>query len=318
MEEVLANEYPIELNPPDISAYRDGNTGVRYYTSFESGVPGPHILVNSLVHGNELCGAIAIAHLFETDIRPKRGRLTLGFSNVAAYEAFDPHDPMATRFLDEDMNRVWDVAVLDGDRDSRDLARAREIRPLIDTVDHLFDVHSMTHRTEPLMVAGTLDRSVAMARQLRTPGVIIVDAGHKAGRRLRDYGAFGDPDGAKTALLIECGQHWAAASAEVAIDAVYRWLMLHDMVDPDVAAPRLLPAPAEQRVVQVLAPVTIESDRFVFAEAFTGLETLAAGALIGTDGEKEIRAPYDGCVLIMPSRRLTPGATAVRLGKWVD
>jgi predicted deacylase len=312
------NKYPIELPFPDISPYKSGNTGVDYYTSFDSGVAGPHVLINALIHGNEVCGVIALENLFNAGIRPKVGKLTLGFSNVAAYQAFNVEDPMASRFLDEDMNRVWDVETLDGDRQSRELERARDMRPLIDTVDLLFDVHSMQHKTAPVIVAGPLDKSVAMSKDLGTPDIIVADTGHAAGCRLRDYGGFGDPDSSKTAVLIECGQHWEADAGPVAIDSVYRWLLLHGMIEADVAEPYLRPLPSAQRVVRVVKPVTVETDRFEFAQPFTGLETLAEGELIGTDGDTEIRAPHDGCVLIMPSRRLTPGATAVRLGRWVN
>ena len=64
------NKYPIELPFPDISQYRNGNTGVDFYTSFDSGTAGPHVMINALVHGNEVCGVIALEHLFEADIRP--------------------------------------------------------------------------------------------------------------------------------------------------------------------------------------------------------------------------------------------------------
>jgi hypothetical protein len=37
--------------------------------------------------------------------------------------------------------------------------------------------------------------------------------------------------------------------------------------------------------------------------------------VIAHDGEAPIRTPYDDCVLIMPSRRLVAGQTAVRLGR---
>ena len=312
------NKYPIELPFPDIAPYKNGNTGVEYYTTFDSGVAGPHVMVNALIHGNEVCGVIALEHLFQAGVRPKRGRLTLGFSNVAAYQAFDPDEPMASRFLDEDMNRVWDVETLEGDRTTYEVGRAREMRPLIDTVDLLFDVHSMQHKAAPVIVAGPLDKSVAMSRQLGTPDIIVADKGHAAGLRLRDYGGFGDASSAKTAVLIECGQHWEADAAPVAIDSVYRWLLLHGMIDAELAEPNLRPLPDQQRVVQVLDAVTVETEGFEFARPFTGLETLAKGELIGTEGDKEIRAPHDGCVLIMPSRRLTPGATAVRLGRWAD
>jgi hypothetical protein len=44
-----------------------------------------------------------------------------------------------------------------------------------------------------------------------------------------------------------------------------------------------------------------------------GFEQLPAGTLIGHDGDEPVLAPHDPTVLIMPSRRLWPGKTAVRL-----
>jgi len=49
-------------------------------------------------------------------------------------------------------------------------------------------------------------------------------------------------------------------------------------------------------------------DRFEFDRRYIGLEIIpAAGTVIGTDGDRPIVTPYDDCVLIMPSRRLTRG-----------
>ena len=74
-----------------------------------------------------------------------------------------------------------------------------------------------------------------------------------------------------------------------------------------------------QRVIEVTEAVTISGDRFDFAGDFRGLEVLEKkGMLIGHDGEREVRTPYDNCILIMPSRRLVRGQTAVRLGRYVD
>ena len=58
---------PMELTPPDISPYKAGNTGVNYFTTFEAAAPGPHVLITAVVHGNELCGAIALDHLFRAN-----------------------------------------------------------------------------------------------------------------------------------------------------------------------------------------------------------------------------------------------------------
>ena len=55
-----------------------------------------------------------------------------------------------------------------------------------------------------------------------------------------------------------------------------------------------------------------------FVENYEGLEIIAdAGTVIGYDGGQPVATPYDDCVLIMPSKRLRPGQTAVRFGRLV-
>lgn len=316
MVDSVPNDYPVELTAPDISAYK-GNTDVPYFTTIDSGIAGPHVGITAVVHGNELCGAIALDYLFKAGVAPRRGSLTLGFANVEAYLAFNPDDPTATRFLDEDFNRVWDIDTLEGDRDSREVRRAREIRPAIDRIDQLLDIHSMQSMIPPLMMAGPLEKGRNLARRIGTPAHVVVDSGHAAGRRMRDYKDFGDANSPKNAVLIECGQHWQAEAAPVAIDAAYRFLLAHDVIDAATAEGHLLPLPDDQKVIEVTGPVTIETDNFRFARKFVGMEVLAKGETIAWDGDTEITAPYDGCVLIMPSKRLWKGYTAIRLGRYM-
>jgi predicted deacylase len=307
----------VELAAPDIAPYAPGNTGIPYVMSFDSGRPGPHVLVNALAHGNELCGAITLDRLLRRSVRPVAGKLSLSFANVAAYRRFDPASPTASRFVDEDFNRLWDPATLDGKRQSAELARARALRPLVDTVDLLLDLHSMQHATAPLMLAGLTDKSLALARRVGMPEIIVRDAGHAAGARLRDYGAFADPASPKAALLVECGQHWEQPTAELAIETTWCFLAAAGVLAPAEAA-RILARPTKpQRVIAVTDAVTIAGDRFAFTEDFRGLEVIPrAGTVIAHDDGHEIRTPYDDCVLIMPSRRLLRGQTAVRLGRF--
>jgi predicted deacylase len=313
--------YPVELSPPDIEPYRAGNTGVEYVSTFDSGAPGPHVMVTALTHGNEICGVIALDRLFRVGVRPRHGKLTLAFHNVAAYHSFNPRYPVASRFVDEDFNRLWDEATLDGERQSVELARARALRPFVEAADFLLDIHSMQHATAPLMLAGTLDRSVALARQVGIPEIIMCDAGHAAGKRMRDYGPFADPTSPKTALLIEAGQHWQQSTAEVATDVMLRFLVALDAIGREEAASlgsAGFAAQPQQRVIEVTEAVTITGDRFEFVDDFRGLEVLTPkGTLIGRDNGREVRTPYDHCVLIMPSRRSGKGQTAVRLGRYV-
>ena len=313
--------YAVELTAPDIEPYRSGNTGIDYVTTFDSGISGPHVLVTALTHGNEICGAIALDRLFRAGPRPKQGKLTLAFDNIAAYRNFDRRVPVASRFVDEDFNRLWAPATLDGPRQSTELGRARALRPVVDAADFLLDIHSMQYATAPLMLAGTLPRSVALARRVGIPELIMCDAGHAAGPRMRDYGGFGDPASEKTALLIECGQHWERRAAEVASDVMLRFLIAVGTLTHSDAEPLAGPdfeAHPRQRIIEVTEAVTITGDSFEFVQDFRGLEVLTPkGTLIGRDNGREVRTPYDDCVLIMPSRRLVKGQTAVRLGHFV-
>jgi len=314
--------YPVELTPPDIEPYRRGNTGIEYVTTFTAAQPGPHVVVCAVTHGNEICGAIAVDKLFRAGFRPRRGKLTLAFDNVAAYREFDSRYPIASRYVDEDFNRLWSPATLDGPRQSTELARARALRPVVEAADFLLDLHSMQHPTAPLMLAGVLPKSVQLARQVGIPELIMCDPGHAAGPRMRDYGGFSDPASPKAALLIECGQHWERRAAEVATDVTLRFLIAVGAATPDDLAALGGPdfdAHPRQRVIEVTEAVTISGDRFEFVDDFRGLEVLPKkGSLIGHDGTREVRTPYDDCILIMPSRRLVKGQTAVRLGRFVE
>ena len=312
--------YPVLIQAPDISAYQKGNTGIDYIHHFDSGNPGPHVMISAVVHGNELCGAIALDHLFKNEVRPLRGQLSLAFMNVAAFQSFDPEQPKDSRFIDEDFNRLWTREVLDGPRKSLELERAREVHPYLETVDLLLDIHSMQTATIPLMMAGPLEKGRSLAHQVQIPEMVVTDWGHKAGRRMRDYEGFSDPQSSRNALLIECGQHWQPDSAELAIASAWRFLWKVGMVSEEQASPfQTVSLPEKQQFIEVSGPYTIQTDSFRFTETFTGLEVIEkAGTVIGYDGESEVTTPYDSCVLIMPSLRQTPGASAVRFGKFID
>lgn len=314
-------EPAIELRPPDLSALRQGNTGVDWVHVFDSGQPGPTVLVQALTHGNEICGALALVHLFEQKVAPVRGRLILAFANVEAFARFDLAAPHASRFVDEDYNRVWADEALFGSRDSCELRRARQLQPFVDSADYVLDIHSMHDPCRPLMVCGQVEKNAAFARQLGVPATLLLDTGHPAGLRMIERGGFGDPASPKLALLVECGQHWEAAAEQVAIDTLMRFLALTQVVEPNWALTRCrLSLPASQQLVRVTEAVVVRSTDFRFLVHPVGLSVVAkAGTPIAQDGDKVWRAPYDDTVLVMPSMsHLRPGNTQVRLGRFVS
>ena len=318
----LPNIYSVELSPPDISAYAPGNTGTPYVWTFDSGVAGPHVAITAVVHGNEPCGAIAIDWLMQMTLRPIKGALSFAFINTAAYEAFDPEVPDATRWVEEDFNRLWGERVLD-DPDRRvtpEVERAREIRPWLSTVDLLLDIHSMQHKTDPLIIAGPTVKGRTLGGQIGWPGIVVTDKGHAEGQRMRDFADFANAASPRNAALVECGQHWEAEAAEVAKDCCIGFLRATGAVAPDFQQDRMdaRPPKPETKYYEVMQPVTIETENFRFAQDWRGFEHLKQGTLIGHDGDREVLAPHDPTVLIMPSRRLWPGKTAVRLARPID
>ena len=307
--------FPVELAAPDLAPWIPGNTGIPGFTTAAAATPGPHVVITALMHGNEIGGAIALDRLLREGLRPRRGRLTLGFANLDAFHRFDPAQPTASRFVDEDMNRVWDPAVLDGARQSRELARAREIRPILDGADILLDLHSMLWPSDPLILSGQSGRGRTLAMALGTPRLVVSDHGHQTGPRLIDYPRFARDDGTAAACLVEAGQHWREETPAVmrrSVDALLRHTGL--------AAPVVTPPDPDTtpRCAEVTVAVTATTSAFAFVSAYRGGDVIPRrNTLIALDGTTEIRTPHDDCLLVMPSLRASRGHTAVRLARFV-
>ena len=165
----------------------------------------------------------------------------------------------------------------------------------------------------------TADQFLAFARRIGVPADLLIDTGHPAGLRMIERGGFGDPASPKTAVLIECGQHWERSSADVAADTLYRFLAASGAVDASICKSRFRPGPpAVQRIVRVTEPVVAKSVNLRFPYLFKGLEVIPkAGTVVATDGDTTWRTPYDDCVMVMPSlAHVKPGTTVLRLGKY--
>ena len=309
--------FAVDLGAPDLGPWRAGNTGVPGFWSFASTAPGPHVMLVAIIHGNEVAGAHVLLRLLQDRIRPVCGRLTLGFANLDAFDRFDPAHPTASRFVDEDLNRLWDPAVLDSTRQSTELGRARAMRPLIDTADVLLDLHSMLWPSDPLMLCGPSAKGRALALSLGIPALVVADAGHVSGPRLIDYGRFVRPDGDAVACLLEAGQHWVRQTVEVAASCVAA--LLHHTGLRTVGLRAGAPPPGQvQSWAEVTEAVTAATAGFTFTHPFRGGDIVPRrGTLIANDGPAEIRTPYDDCLLVMPSLRPSRGHTAVRLARFI-
>jgi predicted deacylase len=300
-----------EVLPRDLSAYRAGNTGVPYVHRFHSGQPGPHVLVNALTHGNEFCGMVAACHLLDAGVRPLRGTLTISFANVAAYESFDTSKPFDSRQLVHNLNRIWSDAWLGGAEHSPELARARELRPVVAAADHILDIHSTSQPVQPFWVYPDRPRNAAAALAIGEPAVhLVMPQGLGSGTPLIQHGRHGTADFDGVGLVAECGQHFQQASADRAIRVARRFLAHFGLIAPE---PWPLAEPAQR--YQLLQTVVIQTPAFRFTRPLIGFETFGPGELIATDGPTQIHAPADGCTVLMPARTAIVGREGVYLAR---
>ncbi len=302
---------PLEVLPRDLSAYRQGNTGIDYVHRFESGKPGPHVLVNALTHGNEICGMVAATHLLDTGVRPKIGTLTVSFANMEAYNAFDIDNPYENRQLVHNLNRIWSAEWLDGSEQSPELRRARELRPVLDAADYVLDIHSTRAPVQPFWVYPEMDRNTALAAAVGAPAVqLVMPAGRFPGTGVLNYGRHGDPaSDSGGALVVECGQHFAQSAALLATDVTLRFLAHLGLIDaPANSAPA---APAQP--FRLLEVHMVKSEDFTFTRPLLGFEVFNKGELIAINAGEEIRSPCDNCTIFMPTRMPIVGREAVYL-----
>ncbi len=318
----MDNDRPaFELPAPDLGLWRAGNTGTEGVWRFDSGQGGREVLVTALIHGNEVCGAWALKALLDAGLRPRRGALTLALCNLAAFDRFDAANYENSRFAEQDLNRVWGaMAWRDAGARTSEQRRALELLPLAERADWLLDLHSMSSPGPALVLTGLQPRNIALVREIGMPALVVADAGHTEGCRLRDHGRFAAMvDDDTRSLLVECGFHGEPAARDVALDVLGRFLVASGCIDAtDVPGGWRQPLPAQQQVLEVTEAVVAaagEPPRFAGAWA-TGQRIAAAGTLLGWNGGQPFHTPYAGCTLIMPSvRQARPGLTIVRLAR---
>ena len=311
----------MQLQTPDLSRYTTvaptavGSTPIAGVWQFKSAISGPSVLITALIHGNEVCGAWAASQLIDAlaqgQFTLQRGSLTIAFCNIKAFERFDANNLHSSRFVDEDMNRVWSADKL-SNVISYERKRTNELLPFVNDADFLLDLHSMHDPGQPLLLTGIKQRDIAFARELNIPGHIIVDAGHSEGVRLRDYNAT------TTALLVECGFHLELHSEVMAKHSIAAFLKATKVIASQTTLSSWLQAkPLQSAAVKVTHAVVAQTSQLCFSGDWSNMQRIAdAGTVIARDGQTEHVTPYDDCTLIMPSlKQLRPGVTVVRLAQ---
>lgn len=294
----LSQQYTkVEIDPVDIECYRQSNTGIPYLWSFSSEVEGPHLMICAVMHGNEIAGAVVLDRLLKEQIKPLKGRISLCFGNPKAYANFDKNNPTQSRFVDQDINRIWGKELENLSLDNYELRRARELREYLNGVDYLLDIHTM--QAEGPAVALVADRQSGLdcTRKLTEIPFILTGKVHDPeSLRLRDLPNFGETRAHAAAIQIEAGQHWRSETVEVADKIARQFLEVYGLIEATKRTPELI-----QKRLQIVKTLHQSADTFHYSHDIKSGDFFAeSGSLLATDKGAEIRTPQDNCYFLMP------------------
>ncbi len=291
--------------------------------------PGPLLLCIAGLHGNEPAGVIALEHVMEVILR-RRPRMcgdVVGLAgNLAALER-------GHRFLDEDLNRVWQRARVDAvlastrsgaggntvpypaapdpaDTTPPGTSELREQRQLLEALGQeldgargdvfVLDLHTTSAESAPFATLGDTRANREFALKLPLPVVLGLEEQIDGAmlEHLDQRGFVG--------IGIEGGEHETEASVQAHEDSLWIALAALDMVAaadiPELSRRRARLAHAGQglpRALEVRYRHDIRpEDTFKMVPGFRNFERVEAGQVVGTSRTGPVLAPESGRIFL--------------------
>lgn len=272
---------------------------------------GPTLILVGAMHGNEPDGVNAMRRVFAAmrkDGVQVHGELIGLIGNVRAL-AF------GVRYLDRDLNRVWTpesiaearaLAATDGPRPA-ELAELHELASILDEVlarargpVYVVDLHSTSAEGIPFGVVGATAEHRRFASELGVPGIVGIEE-TLSGVLTRHLGARGC-----ITVAVEGGQRAspaAAANLEAAITialAASGIVDADDLPDLEWARDHLAWTRGDlPRLIEVTARhAVLPEHQFRMEPGYANIQRTVGGALLARDATGDIRAPFDGLVLL--------------------
>ena len=297
--------------------FRKGDAAAEFDASREETwklLPRPFIAVVGGMHGNEPCGRLAIEalaeHARQGQLPMQAGTLVLIHANPAAAREGKRHTKGGT-----DLNRLFSYAFLANlplERWTPEHHRALELRPILEELDAALDLHSATAPTPPFGIVSTVLASRPLGRDLGLPYLT---------HGWEGPGLLGDQvllnvltQRNKPSFAVECGQHDDPQATQRAHDTAARFLVATGIMPPSAAAPPPVHDAVELNIVDA---VKKPSPGFAFHGQLLGLQEIAAGAVVGSDANLEIRCKR-ASFAIMPNASVAVGQDMLYLAHQVD
>ncbi len=273
----------------------------RVLMAFRGEAPGPTLVAVAALHGNEPAGIQALERLGDR-LRAaggiKRGAVVGLLGNRRA-------SALGLRFLDRDLNRLWELSPAEAaafreGRERRELTRAlADLRRRGPGPLHVVDLHTTSGRGPAFSIVPASPWGRAEADALPVPRITEVFSSLRG-----TFGGWLDRHRIPN-LILEAGAHEDPASPARA-EAVLR--ILAERLG--LAGPRWLDTDEARRLlardVEGIPPVLrvryrhgiIPSDHFQMAPGFGNLEWVPQGTLLARDRRGPVTAPLEGWLLL--------------------
>lgn len=291
--------------------------------SYSSGQPGPRLIVLGAVHGNEVCGSLAIGQvmaMFDAgEIALDAGHVTfVPVTNPLAYAR-------RTRAGDRNLNRGLQPTDAPGEFEDE---VANWLCPLLASHDVLLDLHSFQGEGEPFVFIGPENNEgriepfghAALEEQLAlrlgvgrcvfgwlSTYAVGVEQRQRAAEPARTKSASADARyGIGTTeymrsvggwgVTLECGRHNDPSAVDVARTAIVNALTHLGLLSG--ARPEPVQRVQTLRLCEVVDRADASDE---FARAWQSFDAIQRGELIGTRGDgARVVAPFDGFI-VFPS-----------------
>jgi succinylglutamate desuccinylase len=266
--------------------YKDEN--IRNVVRVKKDLRGPHVVIFSGVHGDEVSGIHAVEKFFFdlfTGARAlQQGSLTMVRANEQAIAA-------ERRYVKHNLNRLFkDDYGSEIDRGSYEFSRAQELKQILQDCDYFFDLHSAPTAQEPFIVVESAN--VGQFSKLGISKLMTGWSKFSSGAIGGDAENYANAHGAKSATL-ESGSHFDKRSNDVAYRAVVSFLSGLGMIAVSDA-----PAPSQPEIVDVYAVVTKDFDDFRYARQAENFQFIRKGEAFAFQDGRPLTVREDTYVLI--------------------
>lgn len=284
---------------------------------------GPKLLILGAVHGNEVCGPIAIQKVLNEfksgKIKLQRGQVT--FIPVVNYKAYLRN----TREGDRNLNRDLREAVIPQDNEDQ---IANILCPILRNHDVLLDIHSFKSQGVPFVFTGPennkgilepfskAEKERALAHCL---GVDLIMSGwlktFASGYPHQPFFGVGTTEFMRFAggyaVTLECGNHSDIQSPDIACKAILNTLAHLEMIDA------LPPTHKAKQHIQLEQVFLAESEDDQLKKAWKTADSVQKGDVIAVRKSGEILVAPENGFIVFPNATVKKGETLFYFAKEV-